>query len=380
MRLVTDLEVLRRLAALVGLFTALIFFLNPVATVLKVDLPDFARVQKQGAVWEKSRKLPLEKFIAQRVDGRLREVSGPEWEAVVRGLFSHRQGRTPAKWIDNQPKRLKGRDREFYFSPDQEPFAKVSPGPGRVVYLALNLEGRKHYVLLNPKRPEDARDAPSSILYPLRGFAWAALALGLLIYFFLPKVKRPRGSLGYLRLRRLVISDLMGLAFAGFFFAFPLGMILDKGGGLSSLFDFEGGWAWLTICMWLLSVFGLVMIAAGAWYRTFWITFTPQGLVRHTCRGSRFYPYAEMKQASLRDKNHHWLVTMLLLLGGNNPTALGQAVILAGQKHTGIGLNMKKGKSLWIRLEAFEEPERLVRNLKENGVKLAANIKPLLKN
>ena len=373
MKLLFNPEVLRRLAAVAGLFTAIVFFLNPVPRVLEVKFVDFAYMQKH-----EFSKLPLDQFIAKKVDGRLKEVSGAEWSKVIRNLLAHRQGQTPEQWQDNQPKRLKGKDREFYFSPDQEPFARVAPKTGSVVYLVFNMDGRKHYILLNPKRSKYARDAPSNILYPLRDFAWLPLAVGLLIYFFVPRVKRPPESLGYLRLWGLVISDVMGLAFAGFFFAFPLGMILEKGGGLTSLFDFQTGWAWLTIIMWLLTGFGLFMMAVGVWYRNFWIRFTPDGLVRHTHKGERLYRYRDMDKASLRSKDYHWLVAMLLTLGARNPTAVGQAAILAGQDHGGIGIDMKKGKALWIRLEAFQEPKRLLQMLKDNGVELSPNLDDML--
>jgi hypothetical protein len=378
MKLLLNPEVLRRLAAVAGLFTALVFFFNPASRILKVEFPDFAHIQKHGFVSEKDGKLPLDQFIAKKVGGRLKEVSGPEWLPVVQNLLHHRQGQTPEDWQDNQPKRFKGKGREFYFSPDQEPFAQVAPKTGSVVYLLFHLDGQRHYILLNPKRPEDARDAPSNILYPLRSYVWLPLAVGLLIYFFVPGVKRPSESLGYLRLWGLVISDVMGLAFAGFFFALPLAMILKKGDGLPSLFDFQTGWAWLTIIMWLLTGFGLFMMAVGVWYRNFWIRFTPDGLVRHTHKGDQLYPYKDMDRASLRSKDHHWLVAMLLTLGARNPTAVGQAAILASQDHSGIRIDMKKAKSLWIRLEAFQEPKRLLQILKDNGVELSTDLDAML--
>jgi hypothetical protein len=374
MNLLTNPEVLRRLAAVAGLFTAIVFFLSSEDTVLKVAFPDFAHIQEYGFVSEKDRDLPLNQFIAKKINGRLKEVSGPEWLTVVQSLLSHRQGQTPEEWKDNQPKRFRGSDREFYFSPDQHPFAEVAPRPGKVVYLAFDLDGREHYILLNAQRPQYARDAPANILYPLRGYAWLPLTIGLLIYFVIPRVKRPSGSLGYLRLWGLVISDVLGLAFAGFFFALPLVMILEKGGGLSSLFDFQTGWAWLTIVLWLLTGFGLLIMAVGVWYRNFWISFVQDGLVRHTYKGDQLYRYADMQKTSIRTKNYHWLVAMLMTIGARNPTAMGQAAILASQGHSGIGIDMKKGKLLWIRLEAFEDPKRLAWMLKDNGVEVSQEL------
>ena len=373
MKLLTNPEVLRRLAAVVGLFTAIVLFLNPVSHVYKVELTDFAARHKFAFS-----KQPLDQFIAQKTEDRLKEVSGPEWQALLEGLLSHRQGQTPKEWLDNQPRRLKGRDREFYFGPDQKPFVAVAPRPGRVVYLALDLNGQKQYILLNPKQPEYAKDAPNGVLYPWRTYSWLPLVIGFALYFFLPKVTRPSDSLGYLRLWGLVISDFLGLAFAGFFFAFPLGMILDDGGGLVSLFDFERGWAWLTIIMWLLTGFGLFIMAIGVWYRNYWITFTPEGLMRHTYNRNQLYKYKNMEKVSIRIKEHHWLIAMLLIFGGNNPTALGQAAMLSGQTHAGVGIAMKNGDSLWIRLEAFEDPQKLVRNLNDHGVELDQSLKTAL--
>ena len=41
---------------------------------------------------------------------------------------------------------------------------------------------------------------------------------------------------------------------------------------------------------------------------------------------------------------------------------------------------MKNGESLWIRLEAFENPQKLVVNLKDNGVELDNNLDPTQTN
>ncbi len=375
MKLLANPEVVRRLAAVAGLFVAIILFMNPVSHVLKVELADFAARHK----FEFS-KLPLDQYIAQKTKGRLKEVGGPKWQAVMEGLLSQRKGQTPEEWMDYQPRRLKGSDREFYFGAEQEPFAEVAPKIGRRIYLAYKFDGETNYILLHPRRPKFAKDASNKVIYPLRAYAWLPLIIGLALYFFLPKVKKPADSLGYRKLWGLVFSDFLGLAFAGAPIVFSLALTLEEGRGLASLFDIEKGWIWLTLSMWLLTGFGLFIMSIGVWYRNLWVTFTPTGIERHTYKGCSIFAYDDVKKASLRTKKHHWLLAGLLLFGGGNPAAAGQAAMLAGQNHVGIGIDMKNGESLWIRLEAFENPQKLVRNLKDNGVELDNNLDPTQTN
>jgi len=99
----------------------------------------------------------------------------------------------------------------------------------------------------------------------------------------------------------------------------------------------------------------------------------------HPQGGDQLYRYTDMDKASLRSKDHHWLVVMLLTLGARNPTAVGQAAILASQDHSGIGIDMKRGKGLRIRLEAFQDPKKLLNMLKEKGVPLSPNLDKTLK-
>ena len=100
--------------------------------------------------------------------------------------------------------------------------------------------------------------------------------------------------------------------------------------------------------------------------------------MRHTYNSNQLYKYKDMEKASIRIKKHHWLIAMLLLFGGNNPTAVGQAAMLSSQTHAGVGITMKNSGSLWIRLEAFDNPQKLVRNLKDHRVELDQSLRTIL--
>jgi hypothetical protein len=370
MSLLTNTEVLRRIALVVGFFVALVCFLKPVPYVYRVELVDFAKKLKSERIWTGNAKLSLDAFIAEKTEGRGRQVSGTIWDETLAKLLEDQRGQTPKDWKENRYRRS-GSNGEFYFPPEKEPFAAVAPKPGHVRYLAVENAGRTKQILLNTQRPKYARHAPRDLTYPMRSWSWLPFALGLAIYFFSPRITRPERSLGYLRLWGLVVSDFLGLVMAGFFFVFPMGMLLEKGQGLSSLFDFDTGWAWLTLFMWALAPIGLSIIAVGACYRNFWVTFSSDGIQIHTISGNRKLKYSEIKKAGLSiQKLPIWLIGGLLLFGKGHPTALGQAAILAGQNNVGIGLDLYDGKPVWIRLEAFETPEKLAERLKENGVGL----------
>ena len=368
MKLIANPEVLRRLALAAGLFAAIVFFMNPVSHILRVELMDFERKQKSFYTPASYKKLPLDEYIARETKGKSKAVSGAQWQQALQDLLQHRQGKTPEEWIENQPDSSKGRDSEFYFAPEQEPFASEVGNNDEVHYIALEQNGVKHYIELISRKSGYARDAPSAVMYPLRSYAWLPLLIGLIIYFFLPKVKKPIDSLGYGKLWGLVFSDFIGLIFAGFFFWLQLALLIEKAGSFSAMFDFETGRIWLVLFMWFISIVCLGIMWTGVWYRNFWITITPEGLLRHTHKGEQFFPYREMEKASLRQKKHHWLIALLLATGSGHPTSIGQASMLAGQKHLGININMKNRKPWWIRLEAFQNPKRLLKSLRENGV------------
>ena len=221
MKFLVNPEIVRRLAALLGLLAAIVMYLYQPAYIIQIKLADLQRI-KQG-----TGNIPP------------REISGPQWEAVVADLVSHDQGHTPGKWLANRSDDVDIGDKELYFAPGEQPFDSVLPSRRGKSYLVFGQGQDKLYIAIKKMGPGRAFDARDEIAAPLRIWSWIALFVGLAGYWFLPKARKPEDSLGYYRLWGTVISDILGLAICGLCFWLVISETMEEENGLMSLLDFE---------------------------------------------------------------------------------------------------------------------------------------------
>ena len=361
MKLLANHEVLRRLAAVAGLFGAILMYFGPVSQVLKVQLYQFDKRQAREPVASELRQLPLDQYIVHYTKDRLKQVSGPEWQALVKKMQASAKGRTPGEW------RRLGSGREYFFPPDWRPLAGQAPRSGKSVFLAVEVEGTRHYLYLKQVSRSKTYRAKHPAYFPYRSWAWLALALGLAVYFFTPRVRKPTESLGYTRLWGHTMTDFLGLALAGGCFLLPIFVVvIEEKQSLAGLFDSQEGYLWLTLSLWLASAGCLLLMYIGVWYRNLWISFTPQGLERHTPLGSRMFYYRDMEKASVRTRNYKWLVGLTMILG--DAKSMARAASLSSAKGQYLVIEFTKAKPLWINLQSFQNPQKLILTLKESGV------------
>lgn len=408
MKLLCNPEFIRRLALALGLFISIMMYSNSVGSVYIVDKPDFdkmhqqdytkklarnrfleetitkrpntiskqllERLKKQQKNKKPIRKMPLDEFIAEKTKGNTKEVSGPEWQSVVKDVNEHYLGRTPEKWLKNT-KVNKSPAKDLYFPQGEEPFASVAPGIHKELFLAYDYEGVKHYLRIHHLPANRASDAYDSLLHPWRAYSWAPFALGLVLYLFLlPKVVRPAGAWGHPRLWGVMLSDFFSLFFAGLFFWLGFLAISEHDASVCMLFSLEARPMFFVFSGWILGLVFLGGMWFGISYRNFWIMPSAQGLEIHTCKKTSFYPYQEMKQAALRIKDHAWMVQIMLLLGGHDAGTFLMAQSHNGRVDARIEITMKDGEIWQVKLAMIGGGIPLVKTLRDNRVEIDSDL------
>lgn len=370
MKILFNPEVLRRLAALVGLLTAIWFFVWPVQYVYSVSLVDFQADQKKER-WKDNRNLPFDQYVANKIKGRLKQVSGPQWQELLTAMLRAQNG--------PEPDMLKGRKYTigprytdyYYFGPGQEPMASAWPAKDRFTYLTMTMDGRRYFMGLNSTLYRWADHAPSWLLHPNRAYAWIPLVLGLFAYFFIPRRKIPQGVYTYSRFSAQIIVDILGLFLTGVFFALPL-LIIPNNSDIWSVFNFDGGWTVMTLIFWVpMAGCGLVMLGLAARYASTWLHIGSEALTKAGLRGVESFAYADIQYAAPYERGaSRWLVWGLMILGLGNPTAMGQAMLIQSNVEFGYELRLKDDHTVRIMFNSLAGADKLPEALANVGVKV----------
>lgn len=409
MKCLANPEVLRRLALAAGLVISIMMYTASPGRIYLIQKPDFEEMQqadykralrgqalvdrtiaqrpgsvskqlleqlkRQQANRKPIQKLPLDEYIAAKTKGKTTPLTGPNRQEALEKIKAHYRGQTPAEWRTNT--RI-GKSGDLYFPMDQGPFPDLAPELEKETLLTYDNGGSTGYLRLATRPANQARGLRDALRRPWRPYWWAPLAIGLCLYFIIPKVKRPAGAMGYPRLWGVMISDFFSLLFGGLFFLFAFLAISEHNASPAALFNLDRGPLILVFCLGLFGLGCLSVLWLGVSYVNYWIMPLPRGLERRTVAGARLYPYREMNRAWLRIKHLHWLVTLILLLGGNDA-----GLTLMGLSHrnkiaASVVIDMKDGRSWRIKLAEAETGINLARILKDNGVELDDELTELL--
>ena len=428
MRVLLNSEFLRRLALVAGLFLSIMMYTTTVNNFFILDRPDFKKMQqveikksgqhekilikkyrsyekafkgqaKYKAYLEKQRSLlesykksleaqrsqPLDQYIDETVKGKIKDISGPKWDSPVLQIEDYFQGRTPGEF-QNFAGTNRRAGKHLIFSTEQGPFAGLARQAKSTLFLSYDRDNKKHYLrLVNlPPRLAD-KYVKDSLRHPFRAYFWAPFVLGLALYLFIiPKVKRPEGALGHPRLWGVMISDFFGLLFSGLFFLFGFLLMVSNHVSVLTFSGMETGPKIGVIVLW---VIGILCLWGTMWfgisYRNFWIRLLPLGMEEHTQSGTRFYAYADMKQANLRVKDYTWMAKLALLLSVFSDSGTTAMAMSMDKNNTAARLviEMKDDGSWLIKNPALIGGITLAKALRENGVpmndKLAQALKEL---
>ncbi len=368
-------EVLRRIVALACLLTAIASALAPQPALLRFGAIDFA--ERQNKSWfEDERKMPLEDFIARETKDRLIVAQDDAWggffdafDQAVAGRLPEWQHRLNVGWSAGS---------QVYFRPDEEQVSDVAEALNDdrpFVYLALaGPMGARYgarYLGVTYMRPRDMLDdAPPGLLYPYRAFSLWLVLIGLAAYILLPRRKHDPQALVYATARAIVLPDILGFLFAGFFFALPF-FIVPANDSNPDVLNPDSGWLILTLVMWAFAAAGVVILAIAARYAAFSILPDPDAVAVTTWRGAARYLYADMQRAQpyVRRMSKGWigLGVLATLL---NWRAAGPTLLLATNESQGIEVALRDGRAWRVAIDALEGVDRLLDILREKGVEI----------
>lgn len=365
------LEVLRRIIASACLLTAIASALAPQSALLRFGSIDFAERQK-NSWFEDVRKMPLEDFVARETKDRLIVLQGLPWidffdrfEAAVSGESPDWQARLNVGWSAGTM---------VYFRPD-EPWARdIAPALSDdhpFSYLALAGPMGVRYLGVTYTRPRDMLDdAPLGLLYPYRAFSLWLVLIGLAAYVLLPRRKHDPQALVYSTARAVVLPDILGFLFAGFFFALPF-FIVPANDSNPSVLNPDGGWIILTLVMWAFAAAGVAILAIAARYAAFSILPGPDAVAVTTWRGPAHYRYADMQlvRPYVRRPSKGW-IGLGVLISLLNWRAAGPTLLLATNESHGIEVVLRDGRTWLVAIDALDGLERLLDILRDRGVKI----------
>lgn len=360
-------ELWRRIALMIGIIAglALFFYVAPVmisATAVDWAQEQAAELKSPGgyATQENKRlqQLPLPDYIQAKTGGRVAVIDGRAWGAW---LSQVQEASLSPSVSSPYSRRVSEEDRdhfwapsgpvEVFFQPDEIPWqqwglrafdgdqAYVSATMGEeTVYLALKYQDYRTSVTA---MSQPFRTAPNWLYHPYRNIGIGVMAVGLLLYIFLPRRRKSEQDIAYTT-SSMLAGDLAALILLLPFYGLPF---VINGGTLQAI---TGLWP-ITLFMWLLALICLIMLYYNAWYASYFIQLTPAAVQEISFRGmkeSRFSDMTAVNIVSLR--NPGWFRKLMLgsaflaLLGGRTSTQPAGSAILAATADYG-GLEICKG-------------------------------------
>lgn len=345
-------ELWRRVILALSLtLTIAAYFHSPLRTLYSLTQVDFADEQKHPrypAFSDKERTLPLDDFINEKTEGKIREVSSSEWQDVFQRILSGSEALRVRS--EDYPPRLP----TYFFYPKELP-SEYLPKTNDSVWLKYVEGGTTTYWRLMNHSPNyedfsfgiglNRQKPPTSFLYPLRSKSLWILFSGVLFYVLIPWPKRQAQDLYIARLR-IVLSDFVAMVLFAMFLALPLFVV----GGLMA--TFYNAWGFCAV-IWPLAMLGALLIKYVAWYSAFLVRIGTNALFLRTAYSEITIPFGDIASfANAIKVSPRWLVGGLagsaMANSANKAASLGPALIATGAKSVGYVLNLRDGRRVYI--------------------------------
>lgn len=278
------MELWRRLALLFGVITGLSLFFYVAPAMVSVTAVDWAQEQADelrsisGYVIQEKRRLnqlPLLDYIKEKTGGQLTAVDSSQWTEFFTQVQLASGGQYEGSAYGN---RVSDQDKDpfwkpkwpvqVFFKPDEIPWAEwgLVAIDGDEVYVSNTAGGKTSYLLL---RYEDYstsisamskpyRVAPDWLYHPYRSLGTGVMAMGLLLYIFLPRRKKQTDDIAY-STGSILAGDLVALILLVPFYGLPF---LINGGTVQAI---TGMWP-ISAAMWFLAGFCMILLLLGAIY------------------------------------------------------------------------------------------------------------------
>lgn len=368
------MELWRRLVLLCAVLLGLGLFFYVAPEMISITVVDWQAEQADelksisGFVTQEDKRLsqlPLEEYIAEKTGGRITQVDTEAWSEFFRKvqLASCRQF-AQSDYSD----RVNAEDKDdfwqsgnlvpVFFKPDEIPYTEwgLDARDDAVSYIAVKNGSKLAYFKLDYEDYQSSvsamykpyRTAPGWLYHPYRQIGIGILAAGVLAYIFLPRRRKAPAEIAYAN-SRLIAGDIAALLLLLPFYGLPF---LINGGTIQSL---TGMWP-VTVVMWLLVLFPVVMLYYMAWYGSYRIELSPEALSLTTFKGvqvCRFDQIDEVELISLR--NPGWFRKLFLALaflsiagGGRSIQPAGSALLADSAAYGGLEIKSRGQKPIYI--------------------------------
>jgi hypothetical protein len=386
-------ELLRRLTVMIILGAGVVTYVYVPEAIVRLNAEDpldwyensYAPQAKLGAMGYaesflrgERAMLPPAEFLAQHVEGRVKEISGPEWYTLVQTL-------------EAAPPGNEATERDRFFAADAplvaEALAWMQAGQatgskevartsgGRFLYLRYAADTKPHFVSLSMVGPTGVswHSAPVELRNPWRRIAVYLLPVAGLIYLTPPRPhKLAADALTYPRLS-IVLTDLIGFLLTTLCFAAPILIVIGRG-GLAPLLDFGfDGFGPVTLVFWLMAIlaYSMVVIAGGQAVRQ--VVILPDGLRDVSWRHDvtvRFDEIALVEPIVVSFptglRRLIWIVGIL----ARSPILISQVLLFGYARHPGLNVQLRSGSTL--RIVALPGIEKILDACRAAGVLVAA--------
>lgn len=253
----TTIEGFRRIVAAACLFAGICLVLQPGGPLVVARVVDFSR-EYSTSPYISTGSGTLADFIRRRTEGRVIDATGSPWGAFATAL---RDG-TATGHLQRLP--LHPGQAALVFRPETIPGpldSRLSP------FSYVHLPSEDLWISLSLEHAQDIVGLDRRWAFPHRQEGLWLVPLAFVIYFILPRKGAPPDALVYSQIPAVVLPDMLGLLGGAFFLALPL-MILAENAPGQPPWSLEGGWAWLTLLMGLMSAGFLSLMLVGFRYAT----------------------------------------------------------------------------------------------------------------
>jgi len=396
------IELWRRIALLFGVLIGLALFFYVAPAMVSISSVDWQQQQAgelnsiSGYVSEEKEilnQLPLADYIREKTGGKVTYVDSSEWFELLSDVKLASNGLYAQSSYGN---RVSNEDKDsfwepsgpvaVFFKPDEIPLDEwgLISEDGDETYISANLKGQAVYLLLRyhdystsvsaMSRPYQT--APDWLFHPYRNMGIAIVLIGLLAYIVLPRRKKEPEDISY-STGSMLAGDLVALILLLPFYGLPF---LINGGLLQA---FAGMWM-ISVIMWGLALFPMLLLYYNAWYASYRIAITADLLSMTSFKGVKEYPFEEIAEVNLVSlRNPKWFrklflaVALLSIMGGRNSTqAAGSALLTASAAYGGLEIQGLSGKPCYIWFAnqnggvIIHNFDKVLKTIKASGVRM----------
>lgn len=364
-------ELWRRLALLMGIMLGLALFFYVAPAMISVTAIDWQQEQANelrthsGLVTSERKRLsalPLDEYIWEKTGGQMIVVNGAEWNAFFQQVQLASNGEHGNFQFGN---RVSEKDKddfwkptrpvEVFFNPGEIPYTQwgLREGDAQTAYISTDSGNETLYLRLKYHDYQTSvgamsspyRVAPGWLYHPYRTSGIIIMALGLLIYIFLPRRKKLPDDISY-STGSMVAGDLVGAILLVPFYGLPY---LINGGTVQAVTDL---WP-LTLVMWLLAGFSIYLFYSNAWHASYRIELTPQALSLISFKGVKEMRFDEMAAVDLVTlRNPGWFRKLFLALAflsvvsgrASSTQPAGSALLAANAAYGGLEIKGRRGE------------------------------------